>query len=120
MADPGIFDLNRKVARPANLWAAEAFLQPTTPASTDAIERWREPVRFAITVTALDRLADALRRADASWAGGVPVEWEELSESEREEWREVASDAARAVAEEMAGTGEVLHPRWPRGKKWRR
>jgi hypothetical protein len=68
-------------------------------------------------VTALDRLADALRRADASWAGGIPVEWEELSESERAEWREVASDAATAVAEEMRGSGEVVHPRWPRGRK---
>lgn len=77
-------------------------------------------MRFASTVTALDRLADALRRADASWAGGVPVEWEELSETEREEWREVATDAAAAVAEELAETGEVLHPRWPRGRKWRR
>jgi hypothetical protein len=96
------------------------FLQPTTPASTDAIERWREPVRFASTVTALDRLADALRRADASWAGGVPVEWEELRESERAEWRDVASDAATAVAEEMHGSAEVVRPRWARGKKPRR
>lgn len=77
-------------------------------------------MRLASTVTALDRLADALRRADASWAGGVPVEWEELRESERAEWREVASDAATAVAEEISGSGELLHPRWPRGKKPRR
>ena len=77
-------------------------------------------MRFASTVTALDRLADALRRADASWAGGVPVEWEELSESERAEWREVASDAATAVAEEMGGSAEVVRPRWPRGRKPRR
>jgi hypothetical protein len=74
-------------------------------------------VRFANTVTALDRLADALRRADASWAGGMPVEWEELSDSERAEWREVAFDAATAVAEEMNGPAEVVRPRWPRGKK---
>ena len=77
-------------------------------------------MRFASTVTALDRLADALRRADASWAGGVPVEWEELSEPERAEWREVASDAATAVAEEIDGPGKVVRPRWPRGKKPRR
>jgi hypothetical protein len=77
-------------------------------------------VRFASTLTALDRLADALRRADASWAGGVPAEWEELSESERAEWREVATDAATAVAEEMGGSAEVVRPRWPRGKKPRR
>lgn len=77
-------------------------------------------MRLASTVTALDRLADALRRADASWAGGVPVEWEELRESERAEWREVASDAATAVAEEIDGSGEVIRPRWSRGKKPRR
>ena len=74
-------------------------------------------MRFASTVTALDRLADALRRADASWAGDVPVEWEELSDSERAEWREVATDAAMAVAEEINGSAEVFRPRWPRGKK---
>ena len=58
---------------------------------------------FARATSALDRLADALQRADATWRGGEPVEWAALTESEREQWRAMARSAAAAVFEEMTG-----------------
>ena len=58
---------------------------------------------FARATSALDRLADALRRADATWRGGDLLEWAALSESDREEWRAMARSAAAAVFEEMTG-----------------
>ena len=58
-------------------------------------------MRFART-SALDRLADALRRADATWYGGEIAEWDQLLESEREPWRDMARGAASAVSEEIA------------------
>jgi hypothetical protein len=36
---------------------------------------------FARSASAVDRLADALRRADATWRGGELVAWDELTES---------------------------------------
>jgi hypothetical protein len=51
---------------------------------------------------ALDLLADALRRADATWHGGELPEWERLAEPEREQWRDTARAAASAVCEEIA------------------
>jgi hypothetical protein len=58
-------------------------------------------MRFERTTSALDRLADALRRADASWRGGEVFEWHELTEAEREQWRTMARRAARAVLDEI-------------------
>jgi hypothetical protein len=58
-------------------------------------------MRFASTTSALDRLADALRRADATWSGGEIFEWDELTESDRERWRTKARGAATTVVEEI-------------------
>ena len=58
---------------------------------------------FARTTSALDQLADALRRADATWRGGELFAWDELTESDREEWRTMALSAAAAVFEEITG-----------------
>jgi hypothetical protein len=55
---------------------------------------------FSRTSSALDRLADALRRADATWHGGEIFAWDQLTESDREEWRTMARRAATAVVEE--------------------
>jgi hypothetical protein len=55
---------------------------------------------FSRTSSALDRLADALRRADATWHGGEIFAWEELTEADRDEWRAMARRAAAAVVEE--------------------
>jgi len=52
--------------------------------------------------SALDLLADALRRADATWHGGELDEWAQLVESEQERWRDLARVAATAVYEEIA------------------
>jgi hypothetical protein len=52
--------------------------------------------------SALDLLADALRRADATWHGGEIVEWEQLAEFQRREWRAMARVAATAVHEEIS------------------
>jgi hypothetical protein len=60
-------------------------------------------MRFPRTTSALDQLADALRRADATWHGGELSEWDELTESDREEWRTMARTAAATVFEEMTG-----------------
>jgi hypothetical protein len=60
-------------------------------------------MRFAPTTSALDRLADALRRADATWSGGELFEWDELTESDQEEWRSMALSAAATVFEEITG-----------------
>jgi hypothetical protein len=60
-------------------------------------------MRFARTTSALDQLADALRRADATWSGGELVVWDELTESDREEWRTMALRAAATVFEEITG-----------------
>jgi hypothetical protein len=51
---------------------------------------------------ALDQLADALRRADATWHGGELPEWEQLAELEQQQWRDVARAAATAVCDEIA------------------
>jgi hypothetical protein len=58
-------------------------------------------MRFARTTSALDRLADALRRADATWHGGEIFEWDELSESDRDQWRTMARSVATTVVEEI-------------------
>jgi hypothetical protein len=50
-------------------------------------------------------LADALRRADATWHGDEIGEWDEwakLPESQRREWRAVARAAATVVYEEIS------------------
>jgi hypothetical protein len=58
---------------------------------------------FARTTNALDRLADALRRADASWHGGEVLPWDRVPEAERQEWRSRARRAVTAVLEESDG-----------------
>jgi hypothetical protein len=58
---------------------------------------------FATTTSALDRLADAIRRADATWHGGEVLRWDEVTESEREQWRKVARRAVTAVLDESSG-----------------
>jgi hypothetical protein len=58
-------------------------------------------MRFARTTSALDQLADALRRSDATWRGGEIFEWTKLTESEQELWRTIASSAATTVFEEI-------------------
>jgi hypothetical protein len=60
-------------------------------------------MRFARTTSALDQLADALRRADATWTGAELIVWDELPESDREEWRTMALRAAATVFEEITG-----------------
>jgi hypothetical protein len=60
-------------------------------------------MRFARTTSALDQLADALRRADATWRGGELFAWDELTESDQEEWRTMALTAAATVFEEITG-----------------
>lgn len=52
--------------------------------------------------SALDLLADALRRADATWRGGEIVPWDDVSEGQQREWRAVALRAATAVYEEVS------------------
>jgi hypothetical protein len=64
---------------------------------------------FARSASAVDRLADALRRADATWRGGELVAWEELNESTQEEWRTMALRAAAAVFEEVTGRESSLY-----------
>jgi hypothetical protein len=66
-------------------------------------------MRFAKSGSAVDRLADALRRADATWRGAELVAWDELTESNQEEWRTVALRAAAAVFEEVTGRKASLH-----------
>ena len=58
-------------------------------------------MRFAKSASAVDRLADALRRADATWSGADLVAWDQLTESNQEEWRSMALRAAEAVSEEV-------------------
>jgi len=59
-------------------------------------------MRFATATNELDRLADALRRADATWRGAETLEnWDELSESQQKQWRATARRAATAVFEEI-------------------
>src|SRR5215208_4708906 len=58
-------------------------------------------MRFAKATGALDRLADSLRRADATWHGGEIFQWDALPESAREQWRAMARTAAAAVSEEI-------------------
>jgi hypothetical protein len=59
-------------------------------------------MRFARTTSALDRLADALRRSDATWRGAETLEvWDELSESQQKQWRATARRAATAAFEEI-------------------
>jgi hypothetical protein len=60
------------------------------------------PARTLLTakMSAVDRLADALQRADSTWRGGEISRWDELTESEQEQWRAMARTAVRAVAEE--------------------
>lgn len=57
--------------------------------------------RFARTPSALDQLADALRRADATWRGTEIVEWDQLTEAQHEQWRAMARRAATAVFNEI-------------------
>jgi hypothetical protein len=64
---------------------------------------------FARSASAVDRLADALRRADATWRGGELLAWDELAESTKEEWRTVALRAAAAVSEEVTGRESSLY-----------
>lgn len=52
--------------------------------------------------SALDLLADALRRADATWHGGEIEEWSKLPESQRQEWRALAREAAISVYDEIS------------------
>ena len=52
--------------------------------------------------SALDLLADALRRADATWHADQIAEWRDLPEFERREWRALARFAATAVHEEIS------------------
>jgi hypothetical protein len=58
-------------------------------------------VRFARTTSALDQLADVLRRSEATWRSGTTTEWEQLSEAEQDDWRAVARTAVATVAEEI-------------------
>lgn len=68
-------------------------------AHTDARRRM---MRFAGATSALDQLADALRRADATWrCEDAVVEWGQLTDDERGEWRATARTAATTVVEEM-------------------
>jgi hypothetical protein len=60
-------------------------------------------MRFAKSTSAVDRLADALRRADATWRGGELVTWGEVTEAKQEEWRTMALRAAEAVTAEVTG-----------------
>ncbi len=60
-------------------------------------------MRFAKSASAVDRLADALRRADATWRGGELATWDELTEANQKEWRTMALRAASAVFEEVTG-----------------
>jgi hypothetical protein len=50
----------------------------------------------------LDLLADALRRSDATWHGDEIDEWDDLAESEQEQWRALARVAATTVYEEIS------------------
>lgn len=52
--------------------------------------------------SALDLLADALRRADATWYGDELREWDELAEFKQQQWRSLARVAATAVYEEIS------------------
>jgi hypothetical protein len=52
--------------------------------------------------SALDLLADALRRADATWHGDLIHEWDALPEFVKREWRARAREAAKAVCEEVS------------------
>jgi hypothetical protein len=52
--------------------------------------------------SALDLLADALRRADATWHGDELREWDELAEFQQQQWRSMARVAATAVYEEIS------------------
>jgi hypothetical protein len=63
-------------------------------------------MRFARTASALDRLADALRRADATWEGRELFEWDQISEADRQRWRTMAGRAATMVVEEISTNGE--------------
>jgi hypothetical protein len=60
-----------------------------------------ETMRFA-RKSALDSLADALRRAEVTWQAEGVNSWHAVPDSEREEWRELARVAAGAVYEEMS------------------
>ena len=60
--------------------------------------------------SALDRLADALRRADATWRGGELDTWEGLALPDKERWRAMARTAAIAVHEEMTGEEALSSP----------
>jgi hypothetical protein len=52
--------------------------------------------------SAVDLLADALRRAEATWQSEGIHDWNALRESEQEEWRELARVAATSVYEELS------------------
>jgi hypothetical protein len=52
--------------------------------------------------SALDLLADALRRAEVTWQGGQALDWSAVPKSERDEWRALARRAATAVYREMS------------------
>jgi hypothetical protein len=58
-------------------------------------------MRFERSDRALDKLADALRRAELTWQWeGVPA-WNAIPETEQEEWRRLARLAAGSVCEEV-------------------
>jgi hypothetical protein len=59
-------------------------------------------MRFARPTSALDRLADALRRAEASWQSAEVLDWDQLTQSDREEWRNLARLAALEVVAELS------------------
>ena len=63
-------------------------------------------MRFAARTSALDRLADALRRSDATWRDAEILEWDQLPEFEQDEWRRMARIAAAEVSNEI--TAEPL------------
>jgi hypothetical protein len=61
--------------------------------------------------SALDLLADALRRADATWHGDELRTWDELAEFQQEQWRSMARVAATAVYEEISADGPRITAR---------
>ena len=58
-------------------------------------------MRFGRKDRALVQLADALRRAEMRWRLNEVANWDDVRESEREEWRSLARVAASSVYEEL-------------------
>jgi hypothetical protein len=59
-------------------------------------------MRFERTNSALEQLADTLRRADLTWQWEDIHTWDDLTESEREEWLSLARSAASSAYEELS------------------